>query len=153
MQAKSLLPSLQSFIGKSYLILKTCFLLSHFDTLNFRKFLKVVWVVLKHLCKSYERNRKQKIEKGCRTKKKGRESHQPNWAVPGTQNQPSRPQPAAQKRNRTGTPSMVPPLSYTWTPPVRSSSTLVRPAPETAAINAPWLRPLPGTKSRHETSL
>jgi hypothetical protein len=30
------------FYGKSYFILKTCFLLSHLDTLNFRKFYKVV---------------------------------------------------------------------------------------------------------------
>jgi hypothetical protein len=73
MQAKSLLPSLQSFIGKSYLILKTCFLLSHFDTLNFRKFLKVVWVVLKHLCKSYERNKENRKRK----KKKGKKNM--NW--------------------------------------------------------------------------
>jgi hypothetical protein len=44
-----------------------------------------------------ENRKKKKVQ----NKKKG--GRQPNWAVPGTQNQPSRPQPAAQKRNRTGT--------------------------------------------------
>jgi hypothetical protein len=38
-------------------------LLSHFDTLNFRKFYKVVWISLEPICKRYGRKRKQKKEK------------------------------------------------------------------------------------------
>jgi hypothetical protein len=47
---------------------------------------------------------KQKIRKETAKKKGEEEGTSPNWAVPGTQNQPSRPQPA--------TPSLPPSFSF-----------------------------------------
>ena len=48
---KVLLLKFIRFYGKSYFILKTCFWLSYFDTLNFRKNYKVVWISLEPKCK------------------------------------------------------------------------------------------------------
>jgi hypothetical protein len=127
-----------------------CFVLLIWILQKFRKWFDLVWI---QYAKSKKEIRKQKIRKET-AQKKG-EKASPGWPEANQPNQ-ARASPAA--RGPLPPPEPVPPLyffpslSYTWTPPVRLSSTLVLPAPETAADNSSWILPFPGIKSSNEAS-
>jgi hypothetical protein len=58
--------------------------------LIYRKLLKVVWIVFKHFCKLYERNRNQKIEKREKEiKKEEKSAGKPNRPEPDLAHGPS----------------------------------------------------------------
>jgi hypothetical protein len=115
-----------------------------------RNWFDIVWSIF---AKSIKEKEKQKIERVTEQKKKGESLTGPTRDKPAQQgkSQPSSPRPTYLPEPVP--PLFFPPLSYTWTPPVRSSSTLVLPAPETAAVNASWFRPFPSNKSSNETTL